>query len=66
MSRSFGGSAARCCALAAQVLGWGPQEFWTATPHELATALRPISGGVQAEGPSREQIGQMMERDRHG
>lgn len=66
MSLQFGESAARCSTLAAQMLGWNPQEFWTATPYELALALRPISGGGQAEGPSREQIRQMIERERHG
>ena len=36
----FGEAAERLCGLAAQLLGWRPDEFWKATPAELATALQ--------------------------
>ncbi|NBC88087.1 MAG: phage tail assembly chaperone [Alphaproteobacteria bacterium] len=65
MSQSFGDAAARCSALAAQRLGWDPDEFWTATPRELALALQPLDGQGHVEAPSREQIARMMERDLH-
>ena len=51
MSATFAEAAARCGALAAQVLGWRPAEFWSATPAELAMA--------------RDMIAHMMERDAH-
>ena len=54
MTQAFGDSAVRCCSLAAQMLGWRPAEFWSATPAELATALRPYlpSGGSSSSGAS--------------
>ncbi|QIQ87698.1 phage tail assembly chaperone [Erythrobacter sp.] len=66
MSGSFGEAAARCSSVAAQSLGWSPGEFWASTPRELAAALHIPHGIGQAEAPSREQIRQMMERDRDG
>lgn len=56
MSGRLGESAVRLAGIAARLLGWRPEEFWNATPAELATALveggdaiEPVSGGeVQA------------------
>lgn len=51
--------------LAAQMLGWRPEEFWKATPAELLAAIRePRSLGLTA-GPSRDLIEAMMERESH-
>jgi uncharacterized phage protein (TIGR02216 family) len=36
---TFGDAAARLCSAAAALLGWRPNEFWDATPAELAIAL---------------------------
>lgn len=36
---SFGERAAELAGMAATLLGWRPDEFWNATPDELATAL---------------------------
>lgn len=36
----FGEAAARLCNAASLVLGWKPQEFWSATPTELLLALQ--------------------------
>jgi uncharacterized phage protein (TIGR02216 family) len=36
---SFGDAAARLCSAASLLLGWKPDEFWNATPAELALAL---------------------------
>lgn len=66
MSGFFGEAAVRCSAVAAQSLGWSPREFWRATPRELAAALYPLTGIANIEAPSREQIREMMERDRDG
>ncbi|MEO5972421.1 MAG: phage tail assembly chaperone [Sphingomicrobium sp.] len=41
----FGEAAARLSGAAAALLGWRPDEFWDATPAELALAL-----GVAGEG----------------
>lgn len=64
MSQLFSASASRLAALAAQVLGWRPHEFWAATPAELALSL----GTPEAEAapPSRSELMAMIERDRDG
>jgi hypothetical protein len=66
MTERFGDAAARCCSLAAQMLGWRPAEFWSATPAELAMALRVPQECAASHPPSRETIARMMERDSHG
>jgi hypothetical protein len=63
MSDSFGGAAARCCALAARLLGWRPAEFWNATPAELVMALAAPEDPTTPSPPSHEAIARMMERD---
>ena len=60
--RSFVPVATRLAAIAAQVLGWRPGEFWAATPAELALSL-----GVPEAGdapPSRAELMIMIERER--
>ena len=37
---TFGACAARLCSVAATLLGWRPDEFWNATPAELALCLQ--------------------------
>ncbi|MBV9529254.1 phage tail assembly chaperone [Sphingomonas sp.] len=41
MTAKFGNAASRLCGAASTLLGWRPDEFWNATPAELATALAP-------------------------
>ena len=41
MTSSFGEAAAQLCGIASTLLGWRPDEFWNATPAELAIALVP-------------------------
>lgn len=36
---TFGERAAELAGVATSLLGWRPEEFWNATPDELATAL---------------------------
>jgi hypothetical protein len=43
--RPFGERAAVLSGLAARVLGWNPDEFWRATPAELASALEEPARG---------------------
>ena len=51
---SFGEAAARLSSAASLLLGWLPDEFWNATPAELALALT-IANAV-AEPPDDKTI----------
>ncbi len=42
----FSESAARLAGMAGALLGWRPDEFWAATPAELAAVLTTLSGGA--------------------
>ena len=59
MSQGFGVPAARLAGAAAMLLGWRPNEFWDATPAELASALRLDE---QAEGPDAAAVAELMQR----
>ena len=56
----FSESAARLAGLAGALLGWRPDEFWNATPAELALALEPVSGGTEA--PDKDAIAALRKR----
>ena len=56
----FGDAAARLCSAAAMLLGWRPDEFWNATPEELALALRAPE--APAEALDRETIDELRRR----
>ena len=51
--RLFGDGAAQLFGVAASLLGWGPDEFWNATPAELAAALMPPGASFEAVEPDR-------------
>jgi hypothetical protein len=55
----FGEGAARLCNAASLLLGWRPNEFWNATPAELALALR---GPAEADGPDPAIIAALKRR----
>lgn len=57
----FGQSALKLCALAARMLGWRPNEFWNATPAELATVL--ATNGNAPSALSRHELDTMMEQE---
>jgi hypothetical protein len=63
MMTDFTDAARRCCGLSARLLGWRPDEFWRATPADLAIVLEGLSDPASPPPPSRETIGRMMERD---
>jgi hypothetical protein len=63
VSGRFGPSAMKLYGVAARLLGWRPQEFWTATPAELSAALAPPAD--HCAGMDRDELNLMMERD-HG
>jgi len=54
MDATFGAAAAALCSAAAAVLGWRPNEYWNATPSELALALAPPQPA--GDVPARELI----------
>ncbi|MDP3906344.1 phage tail assembly chaperone [Novosphingobium sp.] len=61
MTRAFGPGALRLAGLAARALGWRPDEFWQATPAELAAILLPPD--APGEPLSRRDLNRLMERD---
>jgi uncharacterized phage protein (TIGR02216 family) len=66
VSDSFGESARLLSGHMARQLGWRPDEFWRATPAELAAVLGPPDPA--ARPLDRALFDQLMERDndRHG
>lgn len=65
MSISFRERLQTQMALAAQALGWTPQEFWSATPAEFAAAT---GSQFQNENPmmDRRELDRMLEEDGNG
>jgi uncharacterized phage protein (TIGR02216 family) len=59
MSSTFGAAAARLSTAASLLLGWRPDEFWNATPAELALAISPADG---PEGPDLNTIEALRKR----
>lgn len=59
MNRSFGETAARAWQAAALALGWRPDDFWGATPVELAGALAPPD---ICDPPDKHRIDALIER----
>ena len=47
----FGAAAARLAGLAGALLGWRPDEFWHATPAELAAVLGALAGDEESASP---------------
>lgn len=60
-SERFGEAAARLAGLAGALLGWRPEEFWRATPAELAAVLAALAGPDRA-GVARDDLERLMER----
>jgi Phage tail assembly chaperone protein, TAC len=46
----FSDAAARLAGIAGALLGWRPDEFWNATPAELAAVLDALRGGGSSAG----------------
>ena len=65
MKRHFAQGARELARSAARMLGWRPDDFWQATPAELATILAadPEDG---AQAVSRRDMQILMERDPDG
>ena len=56
----FSGSAARLAGLAGALLGWRPEEFWRATPEELAAILGAL-GGERTAGLGGADLARLQE-----
>lgn len=57
----FSDSAARLAGLAGVLLGWRPEEFWKATPSELAAVLGALAG-PSGEPAGRVELDRLMAR----
>ncbi|SCW69509.1 Phage tail assembly chaperone protein, TAC [Sphingobium faniae] len=55
----FAGRAASLAGIAGWLLGWRPDEFWRATPAELAAVLKAARG---EDGPEAGVDGRELER----
>lgn len=56
----FSHSAARLAGLAGALLGWRPDEFWRATPAELAAVLLALIG-AEAPAAGSHDLARLME-----
>lgn len=54
----FAAAASRLAGMAGVLLGWRPEEFWTATPAELAAVLGALAG--EEEGASAGDLERLM------
>ena len=65
MSETFAAGAGRLAGLVPRLLGWRPDDFWNATPAELAAifATEPAPVGTPL---SRAELTTLMEQDEHG
>jgi uncharacterized phage protein (TIGR02216 family) len=64
----FAQQARRLCGQAGLLLGWRPEDFWRATPDELADALMALHDlvGAPATPLARTTLNQLMERHPDG
>lgn len=58
----FSEAAARLAGLAGAILGWRPDEFWQATPVELASVFSALAGDAPglASGDDLERLMEMF------
>jgi len=47
--------------MAGVVLGWRPDDFWRATPAELASVIAALHGEASLAPPARAEIDRLME-----
>nr|WP_121117169.1 phage tail assembly chaperone [Croceibacterium ferulae] len=58
--------AARLAGVIPAMVGWRPDEFWSATPAEVSAILSPPEIAGAADGVSRAELNRLMERENHG
>ena len=61
MTDRFAPAAGRLAGLAGRRLGWRPDEFWRATPAELAAILAPAAEAAAGASLSRAEFARLME-----
>ncbi|MEA3016940.1 MAG: hypothetical protein QOI38_1662 [Sphingomonadales bacterium] len=66
MSGLFRDAAGRLAGIAGALLGWRPDEFWRATPAELAAILDAMMGGAAGEPASRADLERLERMFRDG
>lgn len=57
----FSDSAGRLAGMAGALLGWRPEEFWQATPVELAAVLTALAGDGCATPVTRDELTRLKE-----
>ena len=58
----FNEAAGRLAGMAGALLGWRPDEFWRATPMELAAVLLALAGDGGAAPVTQAELAQLKER----
>jgi len=58
----FSEAAGRLAGMAGALLGWRPEEFWRATPAELAAVLAAMTGGGGTAPVTRDELARLKER----
>jgi uncharacterized phage protein (TIGR02216 family) len=61
VSATFGAAAARLAGAAGLLLGWRPDDFWRATPAELAAVLAAMAPEA-GEAAGAEDLARLMAR----
>jgi len=59
----FSESAARLFGQCALMMGWRPDEFWTATPAEVASIFAAYTAPQDAARISRDELNRLLEQD---
>jgi len=57
---SFTEAAVRLAGMAGALLGWSPDQFWSATPVELGAVFAALAGEA-VPPPSRNELARLME-----
>jgi hypothetical protein len=62
MDERFGPAALALAGVTARVLGWRPDDFWAATPADVAAVLAAWRADDEAAGIDRAGLAMMMEQ----
>ena len=57
----FSDAAGRLAGMAGALLGWRPDEFWLATPAELAAVLAALTGGGRTVPVTGDELARLKE-----
>lgn len=62
----FSEAARRLAGVAGALLGWRPDEFWNATPDELAAVLEALAGNGHGQGLTAGELERLERMFRDG